>query len=142
MTNHMSHTLPMFLLLALLTACSTVTILAPDGTHVTRNREEFASYVEAVFRRQNLVIDDLVAAQDTSITAESALAVELAAAEAHIIRDCRYLNTLAVDAMEGRASSLSVELKLISTIARCELTAGAGRTLLDNVALSTLATSP
>ena len=128
MMNHVSHALTLSLLLATLTACSTVTILAPDGTHVTRNREEFASYVEAVFRRQNLVIDDLVATQDISITAESARDVELAAAEAHIIRDCRYLTTLAVDAMEGRKSSLSIELKLISTIARCESTADAGRT--------------
>ena len=46
--------------LALLSACSTISTTEADGTITVRSRADFETYVEAVFRYQNNVGNDLI----------------------------------------------------------------------------------
>lgn len=117
MTSHRDHWLLVTLLMpALLSACSTISTTSADGAVTVRSREEFETYVEAVFRYQNEVGNDLIALGPS--TGEVAATLQLA--EERMIQSCQYLNEIVVAHTEGHEPGLALKAGLIRTIGECD----------------------
>jgi hypothetical protein len=120
MTSHRGHwMLVTILAAALLSACSTISTTAADGAVTVRSREEFEKYVEAVFRYQNEVGNDLISLGAS--TGQVATALQLA--ENRMIESCRYLNDVVVAHTEGHEPGLALKAGLMRTISECDRTA-------------------
>ena len=89
------------LALATLAGCTTVALHYPDGRVERRSRDEFAAYVERVFRYHNRVVDDFIVA--TVLYGDPAAAdSELQRAERTMVRACQPLNAVVSARFEQR----------------------------------------
>lgn len=92
----------------------------PDGTTAQQSREEFAAYVEYVFRYQNRVVNELIVA--ASLLSEEALAgdPELVRAEESMATICRPLTDAVTARIEGRDIGFFHKLQLPESVPACE----------------------
>jgi hypothetical protein len=117
MTSHHGHVLLFTILVpGLLSACSTISTTAADGAVTVRSREEFEKYVEAVFRYQNRVGNDLISLDATT----GQVGATLRLAEQRMIERCNYLNEVVVAHGEGREPGLGLKAGLMRTIGDCD----------------------
>lgn len=107
------------LLCGALAGCGSVQVRYPDGRAEYRSREDFAAYVERVFRYHNRVVNDLIVA--TSFAEEGSLDDGgLVGAEAAMASACRPLNEAVSASIEGREIGLFHRLTLPEAVPACE----------------------
>ncbi len=111
--------LPPALALAL-AACATVQVHYPDGRTERHSREAFASYVEAVFRYQNRVVNDLIVATSLSPDPAALEDAALMRAERDMAAACQALNTAVAARLEGREIGFFHKLELPRAVPACE----------------------
>lgn len=105
--------------LSALAGCTTVALHYPDGRVERRSRDEFAAYVERVFRYHNRVVDDFIVA--TVLYGDPAAAdSELQRAERTMVRACQPLNAVVSARFEQRRVGLRTRLALPRTVPACE----------------------
>ena len=98
-----------------------------------------ASHGEAVFRLQNAVLDELIAAQMRAPTQDDARDLALAAFEDYLVDDCASLNQAAGLSASGADPGLLLKLRVLVSLSGCEQSAQAARTFLraDRTLVST-----
>ncbi|WP_125468942.1 hypothetical protein [Methylomagnum ishizawai] len=103
-------------LAAALGGCATVATHGANGKPMTLSQEEFARYVERVFRHHNQVMNALIEAED----AEDAEDGALAAAEARMTEACDPLNEVVSESLSGASADLQTQMALIDAVPACE----------------------
>lgn len=83
-------------------------------------QEEFAEYVEHVFRYHNQVMNSLIESSEERSRQDAAEAQELSAAEAKMIKICEPLNEVVSEALSGKAVGLQTEMELPEAVPACE----------------------
>lgn len=108
------------LLACQLAACSAVQVRYPDGRTEYQSREDFAIYVENVFRYHNRVVNDLIVS--TSLMGDTALdfGAPLLRAEEAMAQACRPLNDTVSASIEGRELGFFQKLALPEAVPACE----------------------
>lgn len=98
-----------------------------------------ASHGEVVFRLQNAVLDELIAAQMRAPTQDDARDLALAAFEDYLVDDCASLNHAAGLSASGAHPGLLLKLRVLVSLSGCEQSAQAARTFLraDRALVST-----
>lgn len=99
---------------AALAGCASVT--TADGRRVTVASSEFRDYVEAVFREQNRVADELAFALEDAAAPDPALA----GAEQTLQDACAAVNELATARRDGRPLGARRSLAAAKTVPQCE----------------------
>ena len=90
-----------------------------EGMPVRMTKEEFADYVERVFRHHNNVVNDLILATSLSDDPELELPSGLLAAEKLMVAECQPLNDMVSATIEGREMSTWSKLLLIDQVPSC-----------------------
>ncbi len=118
---------PVMVVLTLtLTACAGHVMVA-DGRRIPVRSPEFRDYVDAVFRQQNRIGDELAFALDDAATEQP----QLVAAEQLLLQACAGLNELAVAQRDGKKLSASRRLELARSVPACERAAATVAQTLD-----------
>jgi hypothetical protein len=92
----------------------------PDGRTVVKTNEEFAEYVEQVFRHHNGVVNDLIVVSSLSAGDDAQLDQEIIDAEETMAAACQPLNQVVSAMIEGREPSFWTKLKLLNAVPACE----------------------
>jgi hypothetical protein len=100
------------------TGCATVTTISPDGQKTTRSREEFESYVESVFRRQNQASLEVGQLLNEGLNAEDSAALETA--ERRMLSACSALNEVVRKEMDQTDPGILLEMEVRDTIGDCD----------------------
>ena len=90
-----------------------------DGTLVNMTQDEFAEYVEQVFRHHNGVLNELILATSLSEDPDLILPTPLIAAEKTMAAKCQPLNDMVSATIEGRELSTWSKLLLIDQVPSC-----------------------
>ena len=90
-----------------------------NGEPVRMTGEEFAEYVEQVFRHHNGVVNELILATSLNHDPDLALPAELISAEKAMVRQCQPLNDMVSATIEGRTISAWQKLRLIDQVPLC-----------------------
>ena len=90
-----------------------------EGMPVRMTKEEFADYVERVFRHHNNVVNELILATSLSDDPELELPSGLLAAEKLMVAKCQPLNDMVSATIEGREMSTWSKLLLIDQVPSC-----------------------
>jgi hypothetical protein len=98
-------------------------VVTPEGQRVRYTRDEFAAYVETVFRHQNQVTNRLVATYAMSDDPDPTPDPAVLAAEQAMVRACRHLNDTITAYIDGDEPGLGKKLALVNTIAGCDAAA-------------------
>ena len=112
----------MILILAalLLAACSTVTTRKSSGEEVTMTQEEFAKYVEHIFRYHNQVMAELIESASDQPEQSDRLFKELTRAEKQMVTVCEPLNEVVTESLAGESIGLTLKMKLAEAAPACE----------------------
>ena len=89
------------------------------GNPVRLTAEEFANYVESVFRHHNGVVNELILATSLSDDPDLVLPTSLISAERKMVADCQPLNDMVSATIEGRELSQWKKLLLIDQVPAC-----------------------
>lgn len=100
--------------------CTDVTTRVAGGGKVVMTREEFAEYVEHVFRYHNQVMNDLIEAAAERAEDDSENQRALASAEAKMVAVCEPLNEVVAEALSGQNVGLETEMELPEAVPACE----------------------
>lgn len=106
--------------LCLLAACTTITTHKPSGEEIVMTQEEFARYVEHVFRFHNQVMGELIEVGDERKDEDTDEIARLEAAEKKMVRVCEPLNELVSETLSGENVGLQLKLDLIDAVPACE----------------------
>ena len=100
-------------------SCGMVQVRYPDGTTEYQSVDEFAAYVEEVFRYHNRVVNDLIVA--TSLMGEEELDEEapLVQAEEKMAAVCQPLNQAVSAIIEGRELGFFHKLQIPEAAPAC-----------------------
>jgi hypothetical protein len=112
--------LTLLLLLTLLASCTTVTTRKSTGEEVTMTQEEFAKYVEHVFRYHNQVMAELIESASDRTEQSSRTFKELTFAEKHMVTVCEPLNEVVTETLSGQNIGLQLKMKLVEAAPACE----------------------
>jgi len=101
----------------MLAACSSVHTKTPEGEPVWLNENEFAAYVEQVFRHHNKVVDETL-----FVTADGLNAKEDPVSDAEMKMDhaCQPLNETVSATAAGESPGFWPTLKLANAVPECE----------------------
>ncbi len=116
----MIRQLTLLLLLTLLASCTTVTTRKSTGEEVTMTQEEFAKYVEHVFRYHNQVMAELIESASDRTEQSSRTFKELTFAEKHMVTVCEPLNEVVTETLSGQNIGLQLKMKLVEAAPACE----------------------
>lgn len=108
------------LTVTLLPGCFVVKTHHGGGQETMMNEEEFAKYVEQVFRFHNQVMNELIESATEGGDMDPAEASELSAAEARMIELCQPLNEVIAGSLTGESMGLATEMGLVNTVPACE----------------------
>jgi hypothetical protein len=103
-----------------LAGCQTITTHTANGEKLVMTQEEFAKYVEHVFRYHNQVMNELIEAAEDRSEQDPEEAKELSAAEAKMIEICHPLNETVAEALSGQSVGLKTEMELPDAVPACE----------------------
>ena len=101
-------------------------VTRPDGQRIGLASDEFRDYVEAVFRLQNRLTDELAFAIEDNRESDQGL-VE---AEARLLDACSGVNELALAARDGQQLPVGRKLALARTVPDCEAAANRATAML------------
>jgi len=104
-----------------MTGCSSVQVRQPDGTDAWMSRDEFSAYTEAVFRRYNRAVDDLIVAGSLDDGEGADAAPELLRAEDAMGTACAPLMVAVTAHIEGHALGFFERLHMPQAVAACAL---------------------
>jgi hypothetical protein len=107
-------------LLGALAACSSVQVRYPDGRTARQSREEFARYVEQVFRYHNSVANNLIIAASLIEDGEIEAGGAWERAEEEMTDACRPLIEAVNAQMEGEPIGFFQKLQLPTAVPACE----------------------
>ena len=94
---------------------TSVQVRHPDGAMEYKTKDEFAVYVEEVFRYHNVVVNDLITA--TAFMDEGA---PLVRAEEPMADTCWPLNDAVSATIDGRELGFFRKMKLLEAVSACE----------------------
>ncbi len=117
-------------LLSLLGACHADLSRPGARTDTTAGPASEQSRGEAVFRLQNAVMDQLIAAQVLDYGADDTAGRELAAYEEQLVDQCARLNEAANLSATGNTPSVMLKLRVMMSLPGCEQSALAASSLL------------
>lgn len=103
-----------------LLGCISITTHSADGKTLVMSQDEFAKYVEHVFRYHNQVMNDLIEAAEDRGEQDSDEAKALTAAEAKMVAICQPLNEVVAESLSGKSVGLKVEMELAEAVPKCE----------------------
>ena len=83
------------------------------------SKDEFAEYVEQVFRHHNGVVNELILSSSLSDDPAHEFPPELLRAEEIMVRQCRPLNDMVSATIEGREISLWSKMLLMDQVPKC-----------------------
>jgi hypothetical protein len=106
--------------LALALAGCMITTHWPSGKQMVMSQEEFAEYVEHVFRYHNQVMNSLIESAEERGEQDTAEAKALSEAEAKMIKICQPLNDVVSESLTGESIGLQTEMELADTVPACE----------------------
>ena len=108
------------IIIASVIGCTSVQVRYPDGAMEYKTKDEFAVYVEEVFRYHNGVVNDLITA--TAFMDEGALDGDspLVRAEETMADTCWPLNDAVSATIEGRELGGFRKMKLLEAVPACE----------------------
>jgi hypothetical protein len=101
-------------------ACSSVQVRYPDGSIEYKSKDEFAHYMEAVFRHHNRVVNELIIATALMHETELEAASPLVRAEEAAAQSCRPLNDAVSATIEGRELGFFEKLQLPEAVPACD----------------------
>jgi hypothetical protein len=111
--------------------CSSVQVRQPDGTDAWMSRDEFAAYTEAVFRRYNRAVDDLIVAGSLDDDEGTESAPELLRAEDAMGTACMPLMVAVTAHIEGHDLGFFERLQMPQAVAACAYATQRLETVLD-----------
>jgi hypothetical protein len=117
---------PWLMLVVVLGGCASVDVHYPDGRRMYMSKAQFKAYAERVFRHQNQVVDQLIAADERGEPDARLLDAEETMEEA-----CRPLITLVSAKAEHRALEISDKLAMPRAVPACEQAVAAVDALLS-----------
>jgi hypothetical protein len=121
--NYISPSLQFVAILAAalsLVGCSTITTRMASGKKLVMSQEEFAKYVEHVFRYHNQVMNELMESAEDADEMDSAETRALSAAEAKMVEICQPLNEVVSESLSGQSVGLQTQMELVDTVPACE----------------------
>ena len=98
-------------------ACSSVHTKTPEGVPVSMNEQEFAAYVEHVFRHHNNVVNESLFVTPSVLAAGDDPVVS---AEMKMHHACQPLNEVASLSATGEGSDFWLQMKLADAVPECE----------------------
>jgi hypothetical protein len=115
-----TQTLTFVFMLMTLASCTTVTTHKSSGEEITMTHEEFAKYVEHVFRYHNQIMAELIesAADREDITSKSYQ--DLTRAEKQMVTLCEPLNEVVTESLSGENIGFTLKMKLVEAAPACE----------------------
>ncbi|QSA95729.1 hypothetical protein [Methylococcus sp. EFPC2] len=105
---------------ALLSACTTIRTKTPLGATIDMTEEEFAAYLEHVFRHHNKVVDDLMFVMAHTDAPTPADQDSLPLAEAKMAHACLPLNEAVSESATGKLPSFWTRMQLADAVPECE----------------------
>lgn len=115
-----------------LTACG-INTRNEAGVAVRLSTQEFASYVERVFRHHNGVVNELILATSLSDDPDLILPAALLSAERQMVANCQPLNEMVSATIEGRALSRWKKLRLIDQVPACSMSSRQVEALIEKI---------
>lgn len=102
-------------------ACATITTHSAGGKELVMSQEEFAKYVERVFRYHNQIMNELIEVEaDDALEPSEERSGKLSAAEAKMVEVCEPLNEVVSESLSGESVGLQTQIELIDTVPACE----------------------
>ena len=123
-------------------ACTPETIANQRAAPTVGTDNELRAHGETVFRLQNTVLDQVISAAQIDAGPASLDSAELLAAEERIVKSCHALNEAARVSAEGHEPDMSLKLRVLESMARCEASALAVRAQLKTATVQMSASSP
>lgn len=102
------------------TGCSTISTVTPDGHRESRSVDEFKSYAEDVFRRQNKASSELILLLIDIESSDQENYSKLQNAEKRIMDACQPLNSMAVMMVENRKIDMSMKYSVMTSVSECD----------------------
>lgn len=106
--------------LAIVSGCTTITTHKPSGEEIVMSQEEFAQYVEHVFRHHNQVMAELIETSLERADQDPADAHKLTTAEHNMVNACEPLNEMVSETLSGENVGLKLQMKLVDAVPACE----------------------
>ena len=103
-----------------LASCGTVTTHTASGKPLVMSQEDFAKYVERVFRYHNQVMNDLIESAKDPEELDPDESTALSAAEAKMVEVCHPLNEVVAESLSGSKVGLQTEMELVDSVPACE----------------------
>lgn len=111
------------LLLASVNGCANVTTYAPDGSMEVRNPDEFETYAESVFRRQNEAGSELVYVYTDLDNIDEASFEAITSSEERMLEACEPVNQMAILRLKEEEPDFFFKIRFINSLASCDLAA-------------------
>jgi hypothetical protein len=126
--------LPFVAALSLLAGCAGITTYSEDGRIETRSQQDFETYAESVFRRQNEAGSELAMIyMDLDGDADANSIETLSSAEDRMLDACRPLNDAALLQVKGEEPGFFKKLHVMNSLSRCERYTGELEYLLQRL---------
>lgn len=103
---------------ALFVACETIPTKTPEGEPVFMNKEQFAAYVEHVFRHHNNVVDESLFVSSGQLPANDDPVKQ---AEMRMLHACQPLNDAVSSSVSGQSPDFWAQMKLADAVPDCEI---------------------
>lgn len=113
-----ANTVVLLIILMLLCSCG-INTRDQHGMPIRMSKDEFAEYVETVFRHHNGVVNELILATSLSDDPELVLPPALLSAERAMVAACQPLNEVVSATIERRELTVWARLLLIDQVPRC-----------------------
>ncbi len=120
--------------LLLLTGCVGITIDNADGERQRFSRQEFRDYTQAVFRRQNALVGEVILLAEDMLDADPAQMRAVYEAEDAMNAACEPLNRLVARIRDGSNVRIDERLDIVPTVPRCDAAARRLEALLASMA--------
>ena len=109
--------MPQILTLLMCVSCTTIHTKTPEGESVTMDEEQFAAYVEQVFRHHNTVVDEsLFVMPGGSVATNDPVSL----AEMKMHHACQPLNEVVSATATGQSADGWSKMKLADSVPECE----------------------
>ena len=106
------------LLTILFLGCTSVKTRKPNGEEVVMSKDQFAQYVEHVFRYHNQVMTELMESSEEHH--EQSQVTALKNAERSMISACEPLNEVVSETLSGENVGLKLKMQLSDAVPACE----------------------
>lgn len=110
----------MVLSVLFLSGCTSIKTRKASGEEVVMSKDQFAQYVEHVFRYHNQVMTELMESSEEEHPQSPASASALKNAERSMISACEPLNEVVSETLSGENVGLTLKMQLGDAVPACE----------------------